>query len=158
MAQITVVYKDFNEMVAVARELIKGMDAQSDPVAAETPDKNGERQAYGRQIAHHFPNANMSVAAQNNQETPVPPAQTQAVPVAPVATPSAGPMQTAVPTSQHEYTMDELARAAMTLMDKGGMAELQQLLAGYGCESLQQLPKEQYGNFATALRGMGAQI
>lgn len=54
--------------------------------------------------------------------------------------------------------MDELARAAMTLMDKGGMAELQQLLAGYGCETLQQLPPEQYGNFATSLRGMGAQI
>lgn len=158
MAQITVVYKDFNEMVAVARELIKGMDAQTNPVVAEIPDKKEEGQAYGQQIAHHFPNANMGVAAQNNQGTPVPPAQTPAVPVAPVATPSAAPMQKAVPTSQHEYTVDELARAAMTLMDKGGMAELQQLLAGYGCESLQQLPKEQYGNFATALRGIGAQI
>ena len=54
--------------------------------------------------------------------------------------------------------MDELAKAAMTLLDKGGMGQLQQLLAGYKCESLQQLPKEQYGSFATALRGMGAQI
>lgn len=36
------------------------------------------------------------------------------MPVAPTV-----PVQTAVPTSRHEYTRDDLARAAMTLMDKG---------------------------------------
>ena len=46
----------------------------------------------------------------------------------------------------------------MTLMDKGMQAQLQELLAGYGVEALPALPKDQYGNFATALRGMGANI
>lgn len=89
------------------------------------------------------------------------PAQTvsaQAVPAqtAPVQT---TPVQTAVPTSTVAYTMDDLARAGMSLMDCGKQAELQKLLKeGFGVDALPQLPKEQYGAFATALRGMGAQI
>lgn len=90
----------------------------------------------------------VSAPAQN-----VPPVSTPVAPVAPTA-----PVQTAVPTSRHEYTRDDLARAAMTLMDKGGMVQLQQLLTSYGCETLQQLTEDQFGSFATSLRGMGAQI
>ena len=71
----------------------------------------------------------VSAPAQN-----VPPVST---PVAPTA-----PVQTAVPTSRHEYTRDDL----------------QQLLTSYGCETLQQLTEDQFGSFATSLRGMGAQI
>ena len=59
------------------------------------------------------------------------------------------------PTSRHEYTRDDLARAAMTLMDKGGMVQLQQLLTSYGCETLQQLTEDQFGSFATSLQGNG---
>lgn len=140
MAQITVVYKDFAEMLAVARELLKGEEHAEVAQVSEAPEKPV---AYGQQIAPHFPNANVDVA-QANQTAPVQSVQTA--------------QSVSVPTSQHTYSMDELARAAMTLMDKGGMAELQQLLAGYGCETLQQLPPAQYGSFATALRGMGAQI
>lgn len=76
---------------------------------------------------------------------------------------SAAPVQVApvapvVPTVEHTYTLDDLANAAMTLMDKGMQTQLQNLLAGYGVEALPALPKNQYGNFATALRGMGANI
>lgn len=151
MAQITVVYKDFAEMLAVARELLKGEEHAEAAQVSEAPEKPV---AYGQQIAPHFPNANVGVAPANQA------APTQNVPAsAPVQnTQTAQAQPTAVPTSQHTYSMDELARAAMTLMDKGGMAELQQLLAGYGCDTLQQLPPDQYGSFATALRGMGAQI
>jgi len=46
----------------------------------------------------------------------------------------------------------------MTLMDKGMQMQLQQLIQSYGVNSLVELPQDQYGNFATALRGMGAQI
>lgn len=46
----------------------------------------------------------------------------------------------------------------MTLMDSGRQADLQGLLKTFGVEALPALPKEQYGAFATALRGMGAQI
>ena len=84
------------------------------------------------------------------------PAQTAPVQTSPIQT---APVQTAVPTSTVAYTMDDLARAGMTLMDCGKQAELQKLLKeGFGVDALPQLPKEQYGAFATALREMGAQI
>ena len=68
------------------------------------------------------------------------------------------PVAPVVPTVEHTYTLDELANAAMTLMDKGMQNQLQELLASYGVEALPALPREMYGNFATALRGMGANI
>ena len=84
------------------------------------------------------------------------PAQTAPVQTSPIQT---VPVQTAVPTSTVAYTMDDLARAGMSLMDCGKQAELQKLLKeGFGVDALPQLPKEQYGAFATALREMGAQI
>lgn len=98
------------------------------------------------------------------------PAQTQSIPVTPVApvtpiTPvqsapvtPAQPAMSTVPTTERTYSLDELANAAMTLMDKGMQNQLQELLASYGVEALPALPREMYGNFATALRGMGANI
>lgn len=99
------------------------------------------------------------------------PAQTQSIPVTPVApvtpitpvqsapvTPVAQPAMSPVPTTECTYSLDELANAAMTLMDKGMQNQLQELLASYGVEALPALPREMYGNFATALRGMGANI
>lgn len=138
MAQITVVYKDFAEMLAVARELLKGEDhAESVQVSTEQ-EKPAASVAYGQQIAPHFPNANVGTAPANQTA----PAQNVPTPEPVQNTQTAHAQSGAVPVSQHTYSM----------------AELQQLLAGYGCETLQQLPPEQYGNFATSLRGMGAQI
>ena len=77
-----------------------------------------------------------------------------AVPTQPTYT---APTQT-VPTSAPTYTPDDLARAAMTLMDSGRQQELIGLLQSFGVSSLPELKPEQYGPFATALRGMGAQI
>ena len=54
--------------------------------------------------------------------------------------------------------MDDLARAAIPLMDAGGQQALVGLLSQFGVSALPELPKEQYGAFATALRGMGAKI
>ena len=91
------------------------------------------------------------------QPAPVTPVQTtpaaQTVPVTPVQ-----PATSPVPTTERTYSLDELANAAMTLMDKGMQNQLQELLASYGVEALPALPREMYGNFATALRGMGANI
>ena len=93
------------------------------------------------------------VQASSVQTTPVQAVPTQTAPV------QTTPVQTAVPTSTVAYTMDDLARAGMSLMDCGKQAELQKLLKeGFGVDALPQLPKEQYGAFATALREMGAQI
>lgn len=132
MAQITVVYKDFDEMKAVARELLK--NELSDEMRGQAK------------------------AVVPIQSTPVQPSA-PVTPEQPVSTtPTAAVTPAVVPTSTPSYTRDDLARAAMTLMDKGGMVQLQQLLTSYGCETLQQLTEDQFGSFATALRGMGAQI
>lgn len=103
------------------------------------------------------------VPAVHNTDVPVQAAPVQTIPAqtAPVQTSpiQTAPVQTAVPTSTVAYTMDDLARAGMSLMDCGKQAELQKLLKeGFGVDALPQLPKEQYGAFATALREMGAQI
>lgn len=63
-----------------------------------------------------------------------------------------------VPTAEHTYTAEELQVAAVALVDKGMMVQLQGLLQQFGVNSLPELPAEKYGAFATALRGMGAQI
>ena len=136
MAQITVVYKDFEEMKAVARELLKDELRESQGVAGQRPT------------------APVTPAA------PVPPAPAAApaAPTAPTQNAPTAPAAPAVPTSVPSYTRDDLSRAAMTLMDKGMQTQLQQLIQSYGVNSLVELPQDQYGNFATALRGMGAQI
>ena len=63
-----------------------------------------------------------------------------------------------VQTTAQSYTMDDLTKAAVMLMDSGRQADLLNLLAQFGVEALPALPQEQYGAFATALRGLGAQI
>lgn len=64
----------------------------------------------------------------------------------------------AIPTSEPTYTRDDLSKAAMQLMDRGMQAQLMQLIQSFGVASLMELSPEHYGNFATGLRGMGAQI
>lgn len=89
-------------------------------------------------------------------------AQPTAVPTtAPTGQPTTAPtgQPTNVPTSAPEYTMEQLAVAATPLMDAGKQAELTQLLKQhFGVDALTQLPKERYGEFATALRQMGAKV
>jgi hypothetical protein len=64
----------------------------------------------------------------------------------------------AVPTSAPTYSSDQLAQAATQLVDAGMRPQLVNLLAQFGIQALQNLPKEQYGAFATQLRAMGAKI
>ena len=115
------------------------------PVVSKTvPDVEPQQAvSYGQQIAPHFPEANTSV--QPNQQ-----AQNQ-------VTQSVAPTQ-AVPIAAPTYTREDLSKAAMSLMDKGMQAQLQQLIQSFGVSSLVELPAEQYGSFATAIREMGAQI
>lgn len=89
----------------------------------------------------------------------VPVAQAPATPVVPTAPVGVtAPVQASVPTSTHTYTPDELAGAAMQLMDSGRQYELLSLLQQFGVNSIPALQPLQYGAFATALRDMGAQI
>lgn len=98
-------------------------------------------------------------APQQHQQ---PPAQyQQPVPTAVPTTPPPTQQQTqpqGVPTSALNYTMDQLAVASTQLVDAGRREELLQLLASFGAPALMQLPKDQYGAFATKLREMGAKI
>lgn len=113
---------------------------------------------------------------EENAVAPIAPTEKTAVPVssAPVSAPAptaTAPVSTATPTPAMEttpapvapaastYTVDELARAAAPLMDNAtGMQTLCNLLAQFGVQSLQQLPQDKYGAFATELRGLGADI
>lgn len=87
------------------------------------------------------------------QQAPVTPSVQQPAQQAP-ATPSAQP----VPTTAPSYTLDDLTRAAIPLMDSGRQPELLQLIRSFGVDAMPSLPQAQYGAFATALRGLGAQI
>jgi hypothetical protein len=89
-------------------------------------------------------------------QTGVNPVTGQPVPMQPV---NVQPVPAAVPTTTKAYSQDELATAAVKgLMDTGRVGELQQLMGQFGIQALPQLPKEQYGAFATALRMKGCQI
>ena len=111
------------------------------------PDTGSQAAAEGT-LAHEL----AELKVRNLAPVPTAPATPAAVPTAPV-TPAP-----AVPTSAHTYTPDELAKAAMPLMDAGKQQELIGLVHQFGASSIPELRPEQYGAFATALRGMGAQI
>lgn len=85
---------------------------------------------------------------------PAAPATTYAVPTAMPVNPTPAAPVAAAPT----YAMEDLARAASQLMDAGRQQDLLGLLAQFGVQALTQLPKERYGEFATALRQMGAKL
>lgn len=132
---ITVEFKDFEDMMYFARNLVS---------TVETKDKPPVQQA--------APAMTQPV----QQVAPATPQPVQTQQMAPVTPPPVqqAPVQTAAPS----YSADDLARAAMTLMDSGRQGDLINLLAQFGTEALTQLPQEQYGAFATALRGLGAPI
>ena len=80
---------------------------------------------------------------------PAPVVPITAVPVAPAP---------AVPVSAPSYTLEQLSLAARQLADSGRMADVQQLVAQFGAQTMAQIPTDRYGDFATALRGLGARI
>lgn len=135
--EIQVTFNSIEDMEDFCRRMASGNQEEPAPVSA--------------------PATSIPVSAATSVPTQTTPVPTKAEAPAAAAMPVyAAP--TAVPTAGTSYTLDQLARAAMTLMDSGRQADLQQLLAQFGVEALPVLPKEQYGAFATALRGMGAQI
>ena len=88
-------------------------------------------------------------------------APTSALPAAPATShpaPTATPVNTAPIAAAPTFSMEDLARAASQLMDAGKQQDLLGLLAQFGVQALTQLPPERYGEFATALRQMGAKL
>lgn len=92
--------------------------------------------------------------------------RTEAVPVTPTAVPvqvapaeSAPQPAAAVPTAVPSYTQEQLALAASQVMEaKKDQTVIVNLLGKFGVQALTQLPKEQYGAFATELRNLGAKL
>lgn len=88
---------------------------------------------------------------------PVPTTQTaQAAPVAQNTAPAASPVPTT--TAAPTYTMEQLAVAATGLIDAGKMQDVQNTLAALGAQTLMDLPQEKYGEFASAIKAIGAVI
>lgn len=94
-------------------------------------------------------------------------AAASAAPVSPVpasavsADPApAAPAAPAVPlaTAPQQYTLAELQKAVMPLLDAGRVPELQQVLAKYGAQDLTKVPAEQYGALAADFRALGARL
>lgn len=81
--------------------------------------------------------------------TPAVPVQANPAPVTPAPT---------APVSVPTYTRDQLAKAATDTFMPNRMDELTNLLASFGVASLMELPETRFGEFATALRNMGAVI
>lgn len=78
--------------------------------------------------------------------------------LAPPPTPTA-PVQPSVPlAAAPTYTLDQIAKAGAELAQAGKMNELLALLQQFGIQAVTQLKPEQVGPFATALRGLGAQL
>ena len=149
--EITITCKSYEELTQLAKTLIDG----AGPAKPEISVQGGTPAAPVTPGVPIAPAAPMGQAAP--QMPPVAPA-VSAAPTAPAA-PQTPPTQNAtVPTSTASYTQDDLTKAVITLMDSGRQAELQQLLRGFGVTSLPELPPARYGEFATALRTMGAPI
>lgn len=98
----------------------------------------------------------------NPTPAPVAPVAAPVAPTAPVPTeqPAALVAQApaAVPVTAPTYTLDQIARAGVSLVDAGKMEQLLALLARYGVAAVTQLQPDQFGVFATELRALGAQI
>lgn len=95
-----------------------------------------------------------NIPLQPQEQTPI----AQPAPAPPQIIPPAPP--TSVPVTSppdKRYTLGELSTAAAGIIGSKRQ-ELLGLLAQFGAESLHSLPQEQYGAFATALRGIGAKI
>ncbi len=148
---MTVTFNSFDEMMDFARSLtgqVHGPVVQPAPV--REPSQTAVPTAPVAPVA--------SVPAASAAPVPTAPVAPGAVPTTPVTPAPAVQAPTTVPTSTHTYTPDELAKAAMPLMDAGKQQELIGLVHQFGASSIPELRPEQYGAFATALRGMGAQI
>lgn len=87
----------------------------------------------------------------------------QGVPVQtmPYPVPGTMPAQTPiVPTTAvaQEYSYDQLAVAAAGLVNQGKQPRLFEILHSFGVNAMTELPREQYGAFASAIKAEGAVI
>lgn len=157
-------FDEWDEVVAFAYQVVREESKAVQPQEVHTAPALSQQvapvpQPVVSQASQPMP-APVPKAAPVMQPAPTVPAQQAPISApTPAAVPQAAiPQPQPVPTSAATYTLDDLARAAMPLMDAGRQADLQQLLKLFGVEALPALQPGQYGAFATKLREMGAQI
>ncbi|MGE4215145.1 MAG: hypothetical protein AB7E42_10290 [Anaerotignaceae bacterium] len=146
-----------DEDLKTNRGLVERLAVFLNGVISEQPQNNTQIQqsapiqpptAQPQQMPTNNPFINSTI--QQSQQLPV----QQSVPIQQTA-----PMQQSAPiTAPAAYTLEQLALAAAPLMDAGKMEALTSVLQSFGVVSLQELPVDRYGAFATAIRGLGANI
>lgn len=161
--------RTLNEIHAIWAEALAGAFAETakvlateayPPVATLTQTRqqpaSSLTQLYQSQLPLGTVPVQQPVAAQQTQ--PAMQQQSVAQQAPPVV--SQPPVAGMVPTTAvaQEYTQDQLAVACSGLVNQGKQMKLLQLLQGFGVAALVDLPKERYGEFATALRAEGAVI
>lgn len=98
-----------------------------------------------------------TIATESATIAPPPEPVKAAEPTAPGAPePPAAPTVPTAPTKK--YTLDELLAATAPLMDAGKISELQALMQKFGVPSMMEIPEDHYGELATALRELGAEL
>lgn len=152
---ITVEFKDFEDMMGFARNLVSTVETK-EPIQATPAGQAIQQTVQPAPVAPPAQPAALVTPPTQMQPAPTTPAPTYMPPVQ--QTPPVTPPAQNVATTTASYTADDLARAGMSLMDSGRQGELLALLAQFGVDSLVGLQPAQYGTFATALRGLGAQI
>lgn len=141
---------------------VENTPVQAPQYTPPMPEQQPQMQQPQMEMQPQYPNPGYAPQQQMPQATVVQ-APIQQTPQAPQPPIQQAPIQqpqapAAVPTAAQTYTMEQLAVAATQLMDAGRKNDLMGLLSSFGVRALTQLPKEQYGNFATQLRSMGAKI
>lgn len=92
-------------------------------------------------------------------EPPTPSPEPKQAPTPEPVTQTPEPAPTPVPTTPATYTLDELQRAAVGLMDKGmSSTDLVAMLGEFGVQAITEVPADQFGAFAMKLREKGAEI
>lgn len=158
--QITVTFNSLNELKAFTEKILVGDTGSSVDLRAATEEPAQRTPVQKMPTALAAPTAPTAPAAPTAPIAPPAPAApvAPAAPAAPTAPTAPAAPAAPVPITQVSYKPDDLARAAMSLMDSGRQPDLIALLGQFGVVSIPDLRPEQYGAFATALRGMGAQI
>lgn len=136
---------------------IKGFAALlADDVPTAVPEEKTQAQPINSTPTVAPPAAIPTAATPSPEIVPPVPTIPTAAPAPSI--PTAAP---AVPTTQAPaYTIDQLSRAGADLITAHPehMGKLNAIMAGYGVQTIAQLPKEYYGDLALKLRELGAQI
>lgn len=155
-------------------DLVNAATTLANALAGVKPAANHAATAAATNVSGTAPVVQYGSAAPMAAQTPALPAtQTVTAPAAPVnptqtgypSMPTSYPSNTApvaaAPVAQAPvFTLEQVSKAGADLItaQPAKMQDLMTLLQQYGVQTIQALPADKLGAFATALRGMGAQI